>query len=116
MTRGKSHTRRVISAIHSLRNRFSEPIRIEELALAAQMSPSAFHRQFKSITSMTPLQYKKQLRLLEARRLMLAEEVNVETAAFQVGYESPSQLSREYSRMFRMSPRRDVASIRGVAA
>ena len=112
MTMAKSHTRRVISAIHALRDRFSNPIRIEELAAVAQMSPSAFHRQFKSITSMTPLQYQKQLRLLEARRLMVADEANVETAAFQVGYESPSQFSREYSRMFGMSPRRDVASLR----
>jgi AraC-like DNA-binding protein len=79
------------------------------------MSPSAFHRLFKSITSMTPLQYQKQLRLLEARRLMVADEANVETAAFQVGYE-PSQFSREYSRMFGMSPRRDVASLRDAAA
>jgi len=116
MTMAKSHTRLVISAIHSLRDRFSEPIRIEELASAAQMSPSAFHRQFKSITSITPLQYQKQLRLLEARRLMVADEANVETAAFQVGYESPSQFSREYSRMFGMSPRRDVASLRDAAA
>ena len=116
MTMAKSHTRRLISAIHLLRDHFSEPIRIEELALAAQMSPSALHRQFKSITSMTPLQYQKQLRLLEGRRLMVAEEANVETAAFQVGYESPSQFSREYSRMFGMSPRRNVASLKGVAA
>ena len=112
MTMAKSHTRDVISAIHSLRDRFSESIRIEELASAARMSPSAFHRQFKSIASMTPLQYQKQLRLLEARRLMVADEANVETAAFQVGYESPSQFSREYSRMFGMSPRRDIASLR----
>ena len=116
MTMAKSHTRHVIRAIHSLRDRFSEPIRIEELAAAAQLSPSAFHRQFKSITSMTPLQYQKQLRLLEARRLMVAEEANVETAAFQVGYESPSQFSREYSRMFGMPPRRDVASFKDAAA
>lgn len=116
MTVAKSHTRSVISAIHSLRDRFSEPIRIEELASAARMSPSAFHRQFKSITSMTPLQYQKQLRLLEARRLMVADEANVETAAYQVGYESPSQFSREYSRMFGMPPHRDVSSLRDVAA
>ena len=116
MTMAKSHTRSVISAIHSLRDRFSEPIRIEELASAARMSPSAFHRQFKSITSLTPLQYQKQLRLLEARRLMVAEEANVETAAYQVGYESPSQFSREYSRMFGMSPHRDVSSLRDAAA
>ncbi len=116
MTTAKSHTRCILSAIHALRDRFSEPIRIEELASAAQMSPSAFHRQFKSITSMTPLQYQKQLRLLEARRLMVADEANVETAAFQVGYESPSQFSREYSRMFGLSPRRDAASLRDAAA
>jgi AraC-like DNA-binding protein len=116
MTMAKSHTRCILSAIHSLRGHFSEPIRIEELASAAQMSPSAFHRQFKSITSMTPLQYQKQLRLLEARRLMVADEANVETAAFQVGYESPSQFSREYSRMFGMPPRRDAASLRDAAA
>jgi AraC-like DNA-binding protein len=116
MTMGRSHTRGVISAIHRLRDRFAEPMRIEQLASIAQMSSSAFHRQFKSITSMTPLQYQKQLRLLEARRLMVAEELNVETAAFQVGYESPSQFSREYSRMFGISPRRDVASLRDAAA
>ncbi len=116
MAMAKSHTQRVVSAIHVLRDRFSETIRIEELASMAKMSPSAFHRQFKSITSMTPLQYQKQLRLLEARRLMIADEANVETAAFQVGYESASQFSREYSRMFGMSPRRDVASLRVAAA
>ena len=116
MTMANSHTRCVLSAIHSLRDRFSEPIRIEELASVAHLSPSAFHRQFKSITSMTPLQYQKQLRLLEARRLMVVEEANVETAAFQVGYESPSQFSREYSRLFGLPPRRDVASLRDAAA
>ena len=116
MTTSKSHTRNILSAIHSLRDRFSEPIRIEELASIARMSPSAFHRQFKSITSMTPLQDQKQMRLLEARRLMVSEELNVETAAFRVGYESPSQFSREYSRMFGSSPRRDVVLNRDVAA
>jgi len=116
MTLTNSHAQRVISAIHLLRDRFAEPIRIEELASVARMSPSAFHRQFKEITSMTPLQYQKQLRLLEARRLMLSDAANVETAAFQVGYESPSQFSREYSRMFALSPRRDIASLKQSAA
>ncbi len=111
-----SHAQRVVDAIHVLRDRFTETVRIEELALVAQMSPSAFHRQFKAITSMTPLQYQKQLRLLEARRLMVSQAINVETAAFQVGYESPSQFSREYSRMFGISPRRDVASLTSDAA
>ncbi len=116
MTVAKSHTGRVLSAIHSLRDRFAESVSIGDLAGVAQMSPSAFHRQFKRITSMTPLQYQKQLRLLEARRLMLAEEANVESAAFRVGYESPSQFSREYTRMFGLSPHRDVASLRSSAA
>jgi AraC-like DNA-binding protein len=116
MTMAKSHPRSVISAIHSLRDRFKQAVRIEDLASIAQMSPSAFHRQFKAVTSMTPLQYQKQLRLLEARRLLVAGEANVETAAFQVGYESPSQFSREYSRMFGLPPRRDVLTFREVAA
>ncbi len=112
MTTGKSHTRSVLHAIHALRDRFAEPVRIEELASAAHLSPSAFHRQFKSVTSLTPLQYQKQLRLLEARRLLVAEEANVETAASQVGYESPSQFSREYARMFGLPPRRDIVALR----
>jgi AraC-like DNA-binding protein len=116
MTLATNHTQRVIKAIHALRDRFAEAVRIEELAAIAQLSPSAFHRQFKALTSMTPLQYQKQLRLLEARRLMASSIANVESAAFQVGYESPSQFSREYSRMFGASPLRDIASLRRMAA
>ena len=116
MTLANSHTQRVISAIHTLRDRFAETVRIEELASIAQMSSSALHRQFKAITSMTPLQYQKQLRLLEARRLMVADAANAETAAFLVGYESPSQFSREYSRMFGVPPRRDITSLISAAA
>ncbi len=116
MTLASSHSRCILSAIHFLRDRFSEQVRIEELASAAHLSPSAFHRRFKSITSMTPLQYQKQLRLLEARRLMVAEEASVEAAAFHVGYQSPSQFSREYSRLFGMPPRRDAALLRNTAA
>jgi AraC-like DNA-binding protein len=78
------------------------------------MSPSAFHRQFKALTSLTPLQYQKQLRLLEARRLMISSAVNVETASFQVGYESPSQFSREYARMFGVPPKRDARQMQTV--
>ncbi len=72
------------------------------------MSPATFHRQFKSVTAMTPLQSQKQLRLLQARRLMITSNVNVETAALRVGYGSPSQFSREYSRTFGRSPRHDL--------
>ncbi len=116
MTIGKTHTKSVLHAIHFLRDHFAEPARIEDLASLAQMSPSAFHRQFKAITSMTPLQYQKQLRLLEARRVMIADELNVGTTAAQVGYESPTQFIREYGRMFGMPPRRDMVSLKEVGS
>ena len=112
MTVGKTHAKKVLHAIHFLRDHFAEPVRIEDLASLARMSPSAFHRQFKAITSMTPLQYQKQLRLLEARRVMIADELNVGTTAAQVGYESPTQFIREYGRMFGMPPRRDIVSLK----
>ena len=112
MTVATPHTPRVVRAVHALRDRFAEPVRVDELAAIAHLSPSAFHRQFKALTSMTPLQYQKQLRLMEARRLMVSSAANVEAAAFQVGYESPSQFSREYARRFGRPPRRDVAARR----
>jgi AraC-like DNA-binding protein len=104
-----SRTRRVLDAIYALRDRYAKRIRVEELAEVAGMSSSAFHREFKALTSMTPLQYQKQLRLLEARRLMATGAANAESAAYYVGYESPSQFSREYTRMFGSPPRRDTA-------
>ncbi|TFW13919.1 AraC family transcriptional regulator [Duganella callida] len=112
----EQHGERVMHAIHALRLRFAEAVRIDDLARIAQLSPSAFHRKFKALTSMTPLQYQKRLRLLEARRLIAANAANAETAAFQVGYESPSQFSREYARMFGAPPRRDIAALRALAA
>ena len=114
MTLANSPSQRVIDAMHSLRDRFREAVRIEDLAAIAQMSPSAFHRQFKALTASTPLQYQKQLRLLEARRLMISNAINVEAAAFQVGYESPSQFSREYARMFGAPPKRDARQMQTV--
>ncbi|WP_118182680.1 AraC family transcriptional regulator [Paraburkholderia phosphatilytica] len=107
-----SHAQRVVTAIHALRDQFAETIRIDELAAVAQMSPSAFHRQFKALTSMTPLQYQKQLRLLEARQLMVTGAANAESAAWKVGYESASQFSREYARMFGAPPRRDIEALK----
>ncbi len=104
--------RRVITAIQTLRERFTEPVRVEELARTARMSPSAFHRQFKALTALTPLQYQKRLRLLEARNLLLADAATAEAVAFRIGYESPSQFSREYARMFGAPPRRDVVRLR----
>ena len=103
-----SPSQRVIRAMHSLRSRFRETVRMDDLAQIARMSTSAFHRQFKALTSLTPLQYQKQLRLLEARRLMVSCALNVEAAAFEVGYESPSQFNREYARMFGAPPKRDL--------
>ncbi|MDK4705590.1 AraC family transcriptional regulator [Rhizobium sp. CNPSo 4062] len=108
-------TRRIADAIRLLRDNFAEPVRIEQLAAAARMSPSSFHQHFKTLTSMTPLQYQKQMRLLEARRLMVAGQANVESAAYRVGYESASQFSREYARMFGTPPKRDVTEMRMAA-
>jgi AraC-like DNA-binding protein len=114
LTLASSPSQRVIGAMHSLRSRFRETVRIEELAAIAGMSASAFHRQFKALTSLTPLQYQKQLRLLEARRLMVSRTFNVEAAAFEVGYESPSQFSREYARLFGAPPKRDLRHLQTV--
>ncbi|WP_213807373.1 AraC family transcriptional regulator [Granulicella sp. dw_53] len=108
----RGRDRNLMQTIHLLRDRFRESLRIEDLARAANMSPTTFFRQFKAVTSMAPLQYQKQLRLLEARRMMIFGDANVETAAFDVGYASPSQFSREYSRAFGSSPRRDVSTFR----
>jgi AraC-like DNA-binding protein len=107
-------SQRVMHALHCLQRRFNESVRIEELAEVAHMSPSAFHRQFKALTSLTPLQYQKQLRLLEARRLMVSRAFNVEAAALQVGYESASQFSREYAREFGAPPKRDLKRLQSL--
>lgn len=87
-------------------------MRIEDLASQIGRSTSSFHQHFKQVTSMSPLQYQKQLRLLEARRLMLAEDFDATLTAYQVGYESPSQFTREYSRLFGALPIRDIERLR----
>jgi AraC-like DNA-binding protein len=104
--------RRIAAAIRWLKDHFAEPLKIESLAKKLKMSPSAFHLHFKEVTAMSPLQYQKRLRLQEARRLMLGEGCDAARAAFRVGYESPSQFSREYCRMFGAPPRRDVAALK----
>ena len=109
-----SPSQRVMQAIRSLRQRYADPVHVDELASVAQLSRSAFHRQFKALTSLTPVQYQKQLRLLEARRLMLSQSMGVEAAAFAVGYESASQFSREYARMFGAPPTRDTKQMRAM--
>jgi AraC-like DNA-binding protein len=103
---------RIARAIRWLKDHFADPLRIESLAKHVRMSPSAFHLHFKGVTAMSPLQYQKRLRLQEARRLMLGEGLDAASAAFRVGYESPSQFSREYRRMFGAPPRRDVAVLK----
>ncbi|MDX3930025.1 MAG: AraC family transcriptional regulator, partial [Shinella sp.] len=104
----ESNIMRVGKAIYFLRDNFAQTLRVEQMAEVAGMSPSSFHQHFKVLTSLTPLQFQKQLRLLEARRLMVAEALSVEQAAYKVGYESPSQFSREYSRMFGVAPKQDA--------
>jgi AraC-like DNA-binding protein len=116
LARPDGHARRLGTAITLLRRHYDKPMPIDELAAAARMSPSSFYQHFKTLTSMTPLQYQKQLRLIEARRRMLADETNVEGAAFAVGYESASQFSREYARMFGTPPKRDIAALRTSSA
>ncbi len=107
-----STMQRIAEVIKRLKSNFTEPLRVEELAEQANMSPSSFHRHFKQVTSMSPLQYQKQLRLLKARHLMLAENLDATNTAYQVGYESTSQFSREYSRMFGAPPIRDIERLR----
>jgi len=107
-----SNMQRIAEVIQLIKTDFAQPMRIESLAEQASMSPSSFHYHFKEVTSMSPLQYQKQLRLLEARRLMLSENSDASNAAYQVGYESPSQFSREYSRMFGAPPIRDIERLR----
>lgn len=107
-----SHAQRIARAVALLRNHYAEPVRIEALAEAAGMSLSAFHVHFRGITSLTPLQFQKQLRLIEARRRMLAHGEAISDAAYGVGYESVPQFTREYGRMFGQPPARDIRQAR----
>ncbi len=109
-----SHAQGIAKAIRLISQDFSKPLRIEELAKEVNMSSSALHNQFKKVTAMSPLQYQKLIRLQEARRLLLSETSEAATVGFQVGYESPSQFSREYARMFGLPPISDVKRLRGV--
>lgn len=99
-------------AIAWIGKHFRERLSIEQLAAEVGMSPSSLHEHFRAVTAMTPLQFQKQLRLQDARSLMLAQDIDVATAAFRVGYESPTQFSREYRRYFGESPARDIARLR----
>ena len=103
-----SGSSRIARAVEWLKEHYQQPLRIDELSQRLNMSVSTLHHQFKSVTSMSPLQYQKQLRLHEARRLLLARRLDVGSIAMHVGYESPSQFNREYSRQCGASPLRDV--------
>ena len=111
----EGHAQRVSRAVAVLRAEFARPLPVERLAEAAGMSPSSFHAHFRAVTSLSPLQFQKQLRLIEARRLMLSESLPASRAAFAVGYESVPQFTREYGRMFGLPPVRDVEAARGRA-
>jgi AraC-like DNA-binding protein len=106
-----NHGYQISRAIDWLKENFSKPVKMEELASKAGLSLSAFHKHFRSMTAMSPLQYQKRMRLNEARRLMLTEHVDASKAAFRVGYESPSQFSREYTRQFGAPPMRDIKNL-----
>jgi AraC-like DNA-binding protein len=107
--RPDSRLSQISRAIHLIRRRYDEPLRIEELARFAGMSATSFHRHFRAVTAMSPLQFQKQVRLQEARRLLLARSADAARISFEVGYESPSQFSREYRRLFGAPPVRDTA-------
>ena len=115
LTAPENYTARLNAAITLLRREFRSRLSMEQLAAAASMSLSAFHKHFKALTSLTPGQYQKRLRLIEARRLMLDEGFSASRAAFEVGYESASQFTREYRRMFRMPPKQDALRVRAGA-
>jgi AraC-like DNA-binding protein len=110
-----SQGNRIAKAIDWLKLHYTEPFSVEELAGRVQMSTPTFHHHFRQLTTMSPLQYQKWLRLNEAKRLMLNEHMDAANAAFRVGYESPSQFSREYNRMFGTPPKRDIEELRSRA-
>jgi len=112
---GGQRERAVSRAISWIREHYNEPLKVSSLAEVVHMSPSVLHRRFKAATVMSPLQYQKQVRLLEARKLLMAGDIEAASVAYQVGYESPSHFSREYRRLFGASPLQDAQQLRGHA-
>jgi len=106
------YTTPIARAIEHLREAFDQQIRIEEMAEEVGLSVSSFHHQFKAVTALTPLQFQKRLRLQEARRLMVGEDLDATTTAFRVGYNDASHFNREYKRLFGLPPMRDVERLR----
>jgi AraC-like DNA-binding protein len=103
-----SHATRIGRAVAIIRSAYAQTLTVERLAEAASMSLSSFHHHFRAVTSLSPLQFQKQLRLIEARRMMISEGASISTAAYEVGYESVPQFTREYGRLFGVSPARDI--------
>jgi AraC-like DNA-binding protein len=116
ITTAGSQSHQIARAIDWLKDNFNQPLRVDDLAAYSGMSTSSLHHHFRSLTAMSPLQFQKRLRLNEARQLMLTKRMDAATASFQVGYESPSQFSREYSRLFGTPPLRDIANLRQMPA
>lgn len=112
-----SRMARIARAVSWIRDHYAEPLTVPDLAARAGMSPASFHRHFRTATAMSPIQYQKQIRLQAARRMLLSEGVEVAAVGFSIGYESPSQFSRDYRRLFGEAPGRDGAQMRaGVLA
>jgi AraC-like DNA-binding protein len=109
----ESHAQRIARAVALIREEYAKPLRVERLAEAARMGISSFHQHFRAITTLSPLQFQKQLRLIEARRLMLTKGASASHAAYTVGYESVPQFTREYGRMFGLSPVRHLKATKG---
>jgi AraC-like DNA-binding protein len=107
-----SVTHRIGNIIRKMKTSLAAPLRVEDFAAPANMSPSSFHQHFKAVTAMSPLQYYKRLRLTEARHILLSEQADAATTAYRVGYESASQFSRDYARLFGAPPIRDVSGMR----
>ena len=110
-----SLTQRIAQAVEWIKRHYAEPLHIETIAQEACMSTSGLHHHFKAVTALSPLQYQKHLRLQEARRLMLCDSLDAATAGYRVGYQSPSQFSREYSRLFGAPPLRDIGRLRSTS-
>lgn len=107
-----TQSQKITQSISWLQSNFAQPLRIDDLAKKANMGVSTYHQHFRQMTNLSPLQYQKQLRLQEARRLMLTQNIDAATAAYEVGYQSPSQFSREYSRLFDAPPASDIINLR----
>ena len=110
-----SQSQQLARAIEWMQENYTRTLRVDDLASRAGMSASTFHHHFRAMTALSPLQFQKQLRLQEARRLMLTDHLDASSAGYKVGYESPSQFSRDYSRQFGAPPLRDINHLRQMA-